>query len=60
MLDIKWIRDNPQVLAKALVSRQWSPEDAEAEVKKLIDADEARRAHLGELQVKQERRNQAS
>ena len=60
MLDIKWIRDNPQVLAKALVSRQWSPEDAEVEVKKLIDADEARRAHLGELQVKQERRNQAS
>lgn len=60
MLDIKWIRDNPKALAGALVKRGQSPEAAEATVSDLIEKDEARRAHLGELQLKQERRNAAS
>ncbi|EHK54881.1 serine--tRNA ligase [Allomesorhizobium alhagi] len=60
MLDIKWIRENPKTLVQALVKRSWSAEEAEAAVDDLILKDEARRAHLGELQVKQERRNAAS
>jgi seryl-tRNA synthetase len=60
MLDIKWIRENPKTLVQALVKRSWSAEEAEATVDDLILKDEARRAHLGELQVKQERRNAAS
>jgi len=60
MLDIKWIRDNPQELVDALVKRGQSPEAAQSTVDGLISADEARRAHLGELQTKQERRNAAS
>jgi seryl-tRNA synthetase len=60
MLDIRWIRENPKLLIDALVARQWSSADAAATVDGLIAADEARRAHLGELQVKQERRNAAS
>jgi seryl-tRNA synthetase len=60
MLDIKWIRENPKTLAEALMKRSWSAEDAQATVDDLIFRDEARRAHLGELQVKQERRNAAS
>ena len=60
MLDIKWIRENPERLAEALVKRQWSPEDAQKTVDDLIAKDEARRAHLGKLQERQERRNAAS
>ncbi|MBX3574894.1 MAG: serine--tRNA ligase [Mesorhizobium sp.] len=60
MLDIKWIRDNPKALADALVKRGQSLEAAESTVSDLIEKDEARRAHLGELQQKQERRNAAS
>ena len=60
MLDIKWIRENPEKLAEALVKRQWSPEDAQKTVDDLIAKDEARRAHLGKLQERQERRNAAS
>ena len=60
MLDIKWIRENPQALAEALVKRQWSAEDAQKTVDELIARDEARRAHLGSLQERQERRNAAS
>ena len=60
MLDIRWIRDNPKLLADALVKRGQSPEAAQATVDDLILRDEARRAHLGELQLKQERRNAAS
>jgi len=60
MLDIKWIRDNPEALAAALVKRGWTAERASSEVESLIVKDEARRAHLTELQVKQERRNAAS
>ena len=60
MLDIRWIRENPAALAEALVKRGQTPEAAEATVQDLILKDEARRAHLGQLQVKQERRNAAS
>jgi seryl-tRNA synthetase len=60
MLDIKWIRENPQALAEALVKRQWSAEKAQSTVDDLIAKDEARRAHLGGLQERQERRNAAS
>ncbi|MBL8576083.1 MAG: serine--tRNA ligase [Mesorhizobium sp.] len=60
MLDIKWIRENPQALAEALVKRQWSAEKAQSTVDDVIARDEARRAHLGGLQERQERRNSAS
>jgi seryl-tRNA synthetase len=60
MLDIRWIRENPQALTEALVKRQWSSEEAASTVENLLSLDEARRAHLGELQAKQERRNAAS
>lgn len=60
MLDIKWIRENPKTLVNALVKRGQSSEAAQATVDDLLLKDEMRRAHLGELQVKQERRNAAS
>ncbi len=60
MLDIRWIRDNPQTLAEALVKRHWPAEKAAATVEDIIVKDEARRAHLGKLQERQERRNAAS
>jgi seryl-tRNA synthetase len=60
MLDIKWIRDNPQDLIVALTKRGQSTDIAQATVNDLISKDEARRAHLQELQVRQERRNAAS
>jgi seryl-tRNA synthetase len=60
MLDIKWIRDNPTALAEALVKRQWSSDEAQAKVDELVALDEDRRAHLGKLQERQERRNAAS
>ncbi len=55
MLDIKWIRDNPEALDKALADR-----GAEAVSASLIELDEARRTHLAKLQDAQERRNTAS
>lgn len=60
MLDIKWIRDNPKALVEALVKRSWSAGEAQSTVDDLVSKDEARRSHLSELQVKQERRNAAS
>ena len=60
MLDIRWIRENPQALADALVKRGASVEAASATVDAVLRADEERRAHLGRLQEKQERRNNAS
>ena len=60
MLDIKWIREEPKALADALVKRGASKMDAAATVDHVLSIDEKRRAHLGELQVKQERRNSAS
>ena len=60
MLDIKWIRDNPQALADALVRRGQSPEAAQATVDGIVAKDEARREHITKLQQAQERRNAAS
>jgi seryl-tRNA synthetase len=60
MFDIRWIREKPQALIDALVKRQWSEQDARSTVEGVLLLDETRRAHLGELQVKQERRNAAS
>ena len=60
MLDIKWIRDNPQKLADALNKRGEEWEDARKIVDDLVAKDEARRQHLVDLQKAQERRNAAS
>ena len=55
MLDIRWIRDNPQALDEALKKRGAAPESAA-----LIELDEMRRAHITRLQEAQQRRNAAS
>ena len=55
MLDIKWIRENPEALDAALAKR-----GAGAQSEQLIALDEARRSHVGALQALQERRNAAS
>jgi len=55
MLDIKWIRENPDALDKALASR-----GAEPAAKRLIAKDEERRKHIAETQAAQQRRNEAS
>ncbi|TPK73084.1 serine--tRNA ligase [Mesorhizobium sp. B2-4-15] len=60
MLDIKWIRDNPKALVEALTKRSWPAGEAQSTVDGLIARDEARREHVTELQIKQERRNAAS
>lgn len=55
MLDIKWIRENPQKLDEALAKR-----NAEPLSEKLIALDLERRNHVAKVQVAQERRNAAS
>ena len=55
MLDIKWIRENPEALDEALAKRGASPASAE-----LIRLDEERRAHIVKLEEAQARRNAAS
>ena len=55
MLDIKWIRENPQALDEALRARGAEPMAA-----KLIELDDKRKAHLTKLQEAQEQRNSAS
>lgn len=55
MLDIRWIRDDPDALDRALASRGAEPQAA-----RLIALDEARRAAIAALQEAQERRNAAS
>jgi seryl-tRNA synthetase len=60
MLDIKWIRENPQALVAALEKRPSYAGSAQSTVDDLIAKDEARREHLTELQARQERRNAAS
>ena len=60
MLDIRWIRENPQALAKALADRGASSDEAAETVRDLIGKDEARRAHLTRLQEAQARQNAAS
>ncbi len=60
MLDIKWIRDNPDALVDALKSRGETAEAAKATVDELIAADAARRDHITRLEEAQARRNTAS
>ena len=55
MLDIKWIRENPDVFDAARDKRGLSPLGAE-----LIGLDDQRRAAIGKLQILQERRNAAA
>jgi seryl-tRNA synthetase len=55
MLDIKWIRENPEALDRALRNR-----NAEPAAERLIALDEARRAHIKKLEDAQARRNAAS
>ncbi len=60
MLDMKWIRDNPDLLVQALEKRGSAPADARAIVDDVIERDETRRAHIGKLEEAQARRNAAS
>ncbi|MGN6470627.1 MAG: serine--tRNA ligase, partial [Rhizobiaceae bacterium] len=60
MLDIRWIRENPQEMAAGLAKRGISPDEAKRQVDGLIARDEARRAHVASLQEMQERRNYLS
>ncbi|GAB1581961.1 serine--tRNA ligase [Phyllobacterium phragmitis] len=55
MLDIKWIRENPEALDRALAKRGMEPLSSG-----LIALDEKRRQHVGRVQQAQERRNAAS
>jgi seryl-tRNA synthetase len=55
MLDIKWIRENPEALDRALANRRAEPQSA-----RLIALDEARRAAIVRLEEAQARRNAAS
>ena len=55
MLDIKWIRDNPEALDAALKDRGAAPLSAE-----ILRLDETRRDHLRRLQELQGRRNEVS
>ena len=48
MLDIKWIRENPEALDKALANR-----NAEPAATRLIQLDEDRRRHIARLQEAQ-------
>ena len=60
MLDIRWIRENPQALVDALVARGSSSDAARSTVDDLVARDEARRTHLTGLQDAQARQNAAS
>ncbi|MDQ3558809.1 MAG: serine--tRNA ligase, partial [Pseudomonadota bacterium] len=55
MLDIRWIRENPDALDRALRNR-----GAEPAAEGLIALDETRRAAIARLQEAQTRRNAAS
>jgi seryl-tRNA synthetase len=55
MLDIKWIRENPELLDAALLVR-----GAEKQADLVLKADEARRSIVQKLQDMQSRRNSAS
>lgn len=55
MLDIRWIRENPDLFDKAMVRRGLPPQASD-----LLSLDERRRSIQTELQVLQTRRNEAS
>ncbi len=60
MHDIKWIRDNSEAFAKALVSRNWDDAKAAQTVADLIELDDHRRTVIGMSQKGQEERNSLS
>ncbi len=60
MHDIKWIRDEPNGLVRALTRRGTAPSEARALVDGLIALDERRRAGIVKLEELQARRNAAS
>lgn len=60
MLDIKWIREEPEALKRALMRRGQPEAVAAATLADVVARDDARRAHLKSLQEAQERRNVAS
>ncbi len=60
MHDIKWIREEPQGLVRALTRRGGEPAEAQALVDGLIALDERRRAGIVKLEELQARRNAAS
>ena len=60
MLDIKWIREHPEALERALANRGSEPAAAKAQVAKLIALDETRRATITELEELQAARNAAA
>ena len=60
MLDIRWIRENPQALVDALEKRPSYADAAQSTVDDILAKDEARRAHLTKLQEAQARQNAAS
>jgi seryl-tRNA synthetase len=60
MLDIRWIRENPQALVEALKKRPSYASAAQSTVDDIVAKDEARRTHVVKLQQAQERRNAAS
>ncbi|QJP12556.1 serine--tRNA ligase [Starkeya sp. ORNL1] len=60
MHDIKWIREEPQGLVRALVRRGTDASEAQALVDALVSLDERRRAGIVKLEELQARRNAAS
>ena len=60
MLDIRWIRENPQALVEALKKRPSYADSAQSTVDDILARDEARRAHLTKLQDAQARQNATS
>jgi seryl-tRNA synthetase len=55
MFDVKWIRDNPDAFDAGLKRRGLAPLSA-----KVLELDDARKAHVTKLQEAQTRRNEAS
>ena len=58
MLDIKWIRDNPDTFLKGLTDRGF--DDPDATLNRILSMDEERRSKIQKLQKDQARRNAAS
>ena len=58
MLDIKWIRDNPDAFVKGLTDRGFN--DPKGTLNRILSLDEERRATIQKLQEAQGRRNAAS
>ena len=58
MLDIRWIRDNPDAFLKGLTDRGF--DDPTATLNQILSRDEQRRGTIQQLQEAQARRNAAS